>query len=336
MREIAINFDQKMVRGGTVQPASSMNPRADAEAVAEAFKGMGYKKDVLLDIFTNRSTFQRSLILNAYKAGFGESLKQRVRSEINGDFKICLLSSFDDQSHADARALFKAMSGISTHDKTLMEVICTSTNQEIRDIKLAYQDILQEENKDNKTRNLEGDLKSCTSGNFQRLLVAVSQGRRSETVDPQIASIDAKILYDAGEGRMGTDDSTFIRIFASRSWESLRKTDEVYAESFGHGLYEAVEKETRGSFRRGLQLILEAATDRIKCYAKILYDSMKGVGTRDETLIRMIVGHSETDLALIRHYFNANYPQTLSGMIKADTHGDYQQFLLAILRESDS
>lgn len=60
--------------------------------------------------------------------------------EINGDFKVCLLASFDDQSHADARALYKAMSSINTHSNTLMEVICTSTNQEIRDIKLAYQD----------------------------------------------------------------------------------------------------------------------------------------------------------------------------------------------------
>ncbi|VDK20024.1 unnamed protein product [Taenia asiatica] len=325
-----------MTRGGTIQPASFMNPRADAEAIDKAFKGPGYKKDVLLGIFTNRSTFQRSLILNAYKAGFGESLKQKVKSEINGDFKVCLLSSFDDQSHADARALYKAMSSINTQSNTLMEVICTSTNQEIRDIKLAYQDVLQEENKDKKIRNLESDLKSCTSGNFQRLLVAVSQGMRSENVDPQIAAMDAKILYDAGEGRMGTDDSTFIRIFATRSWESLRRTDEVYTESFGHGLFEAVEKETRGNFRRGLQLILEAATNRIKCYAKILYDSMKGLGTRDETLIRMIVGHSETDLALIRHYFNANYPQPLGEMIKSDTHGDYQLFLLAILRELDS
>lgn len=31
----------KMLRGGTVQPASIMNPRADAEAVDKAFKGPG-------------------------------------------------------------------------------------------------------------------------------------------------------------------------------------------------------------------------------------------------------------------------------------------------------
>lgn len=30
--------------------------------------------------------------------------------------------------------------------------------------------------------------------------------------------------------RMGTDDSTFIRIFATRSWKSLQKTDELYKE----------------------------------------------------------------------------------------------------------
>lgn len=302
--------------------------------MAEAFTGQGYNKEALLDIFANRSTFQRSLILNAYKAGFGESLKAKVKTEINGDFKTCLLSSFDDQSHADARALYKALSSRNVHNNILMEVICTSTNQEIRDIKLAYQEILQEENKDQKQKGLESDLKSSTSGNFQRLLIALIQGMRSDSFDPQIAAMDAKILYDAGEGRMGTDDSTFIRIFATRSWESLRKTDEVYAESFGHGLFEAVEKETRGHFRRGLQLILEAATNRIKCFAKILNESAKTPETRDDTLFRMVVGHSESDLALIRHYYNANYPQPLGEMIKTETGGDCRLFLLAILRES--
>ncbi len=50
------------------------------------------------------------------------------------------------------------------------------------------------------TRDLEGDLKSKTSGDFQRLMIALVQGMRSETCDPRVVSKDATDLYKDGEG----------------------------------------------------------------------------------------------------------------------------------------
>ncbi len=38
---------------------------------------------------------------------------------------------------------------------------------------------------------------------------------------------------------------------------------------------------------------MKAATNRHELFAEILYNSMKGAGTRDDSLIRMIMGHSE-------------------------------------------
>lgn len=46
--------------------------------------------------------------------------------------------SFMDQAHVDASSLFKAMSGISTNDQILIDVLCTATNEEIRDLQYAY------------------------------------------------------------------------------------------------------------------------------------------------------------------------------------------------------
>ncbi len=50
------------------------------------------------------------------------------------------------------------------------------------------------------TRDLEGDLKSKTSGDFQRLMIALAQGMRSETCDPRVVCKDATDLYKDGEG----------------------------------------------------------------------------------------------------------------------------------------
>jgi hypothetical protein len=62
--------------------------------------------------------------------------------------------------------------------------------------------------------------------------------------------VDAQLLYDKGEGRLGTDDSTFIRIFTSRSVAQLRVIDKFYRETKKkHSLQQAISSETSGDFK---------------------------------------------------------------------------------------
>lgn len=58
---------------------------------------------------------------------------------------------------------------------------------------------------------------------------------------------------------------------------------------------------------------------------------MKGMGTDDTTLIRVIVSRSEVDLVQIKEEFLRMYQKTLATMIKGDTSGDYRKMLLKIV-----
>ncbi|NXH12220.1 ANXA7 protein, partial [Bucco capensis] len=66
-------------------------------------------------------------------------------------------------------------------------------------------------------------------------------------------------------------------------------------------------------------------------FAERLYNSMKGAGTDDSTLIRIIVTRSEIDLVQIKQMFTQMYQKTLATMISSDTSGDYRRLLLAIV-----
>ena len=50
-------------------------------------------------------------------------------------------------------------------------------------------------------------------------------------------------------------------------------------------------------------------------FAKTLYDSMSGLGTKDESLIRTCVTRCEIDMVQIKEEFEKNYQQPLGKFI---------------------
>lgn len=70
-------------------------------------------------------------------------------------------------------------------------------------------------------------------------------------------------------------------------------------------------------------------------FAERLYKAMKGAGTKDKTLIRIMVSRSEVDMLDIRQEYVKNYGKSLYTAISGDTSGDYKKLLLKLCGGSD-
>lgn len=58
---------------------------------------------------------------------------------------------------------------------------------------------------------------------------------------------------------------------------------------------------------------------------------MKGLGTDDSRLTRVIVTRTEIDMCQIKEAYYTKYGKTLTQAVRADTSGHYRDFLLALL-----
>lgn len=58
---------------------------------------------------------------------------------------------------------------------------------------------------------------------------------------------------------------------------------------------------------------------------------MKGLGTDDPTLIRVIVARAEFDMQYIKSEYRNKYGKSLHDAVHSDTSGNYRTFLLSLL-----
>jgi len=61
---------------------------------------------------------------------------------------------------------------------------------------------------------------------------------------------------------------------------------------------------------------VEVSKSPLDFFATRLYKSMKGLGTNDTALIRLMISRSEIDLVQVKEVFKAKYKKTLYSFIK--------------------
>ncbi|XP_030835585.1 annexin-B12 isoform X2 [Strongylocentrotus purpuratus] len=315
-----------IVRGtGTVKPKANFNGQKEAEILRKAMKGMGCDETAVISIMTTCSAVQRRQIALDFKTMYGKDLEKNLKGELKGKLETIVLNLLYLPAEFDAHMLRKAMKGLGTDEATLVEVLCTRTNDEVQAIKVAY--------KKEFSRDLEKDVISETSGHFKRLLVSMLQGSRSQDqrVDVEKAKADAKALVTAGEARWGTDESAFNAVLASRSYPQLRAIFNEYSKLVKYTMEQSIKREMSGDLEKGMLTIVQCVRNTPAYFAEKLYKSMKGLGTDDDTLMRVIISRVEIDMVEIKQEFQRAYNQSLGRFIKGDTSGDYKKILLALI-----
>jgi len=298
--------------------------QADCEALHDAMKGLGTDEDLITGIITNRSNAQRQEMKTLYATMFGKELEKALHSELGGHYEDVVLALFHTPVDYDASEIRSALKGAGTRESALIEILCTRTNEEIQNIKEAYKRMYE--------RELLEDLEGDVSGYFGRLMYSLAQGTRSEDEegDEGLAIEDVEALIDAGEASWGTDESRFNVVMAQRSYQQLLLTFDKYAEMSEKTIEEAIESEMSGDVKEGMLAVVSAVRSKPQYFAEKLYKSMKGAGTDDRTLIRVMVTRSEVDMMVIKEIFENTYEQTLEAFISDDCSGDYKTCLLLL------
>ncbi|XP_064182481.1 annexin A6 [Anguilla rostrata] len=320
-----------MVKGfrGTVTDFPGFDASSDAEALYTAMKGIGDDKEAIVELVTSRSNAQRQEVVAAYKSLYGKDLIGDLKYELTGKFERLIVSLMKPPAYHDAKEIKDAIKGVGTNEKCLIEILASRTNKQIHDMAAAYKDAYG--------RDMEEDIVGDTSGHFKKMLVVLLQGTRDESgvVNADLVGEDARELYAAGEEQWGTDEASFIMLLGNRSINHLRMVFDEYQKLTEKSIEDSIKSELSGDFERLMLAVVQCIRSVPMFFAKRLYKAMKGLGTADNTLIRIMISRSEIDILDIRECFRLQYEKSLYNMIKDDTSGEYKRTLLQLCGGDD-
>uniref|UniRef100_A0A669EJV5 Annexin n=1 Tax=Oreochromis niloticus TaxID=8128 RepID=A0A669EJV5_ORENI len=310
-----INLFQRGFRG-TIKDFPGADPLKDAEVLRKAMKGFGTDEQAIIELLGSRSNKQRVPLLRSYKTAYGKDLIKDLHSELSGDFRKLVMAMLKTPTEFDASELNSAIKGAGTDEACLIEVLSSRSNAEIKEINRIY--------KQEYKKSLEDSISGDTSGHFL-------QGH--SVCHTWLLSKQA--LYAAGENKLGTDESKFNAILCARSKSHLRAVFLEYQQMCGRDIEKSISREMSGDLESGMLAVVKCIKNTPAYFAERLYKAMKGAGTKDKTLIRIMVSRSEVDMLDIRQEYVKNYGKSLYTAISGDTSGDYKKLLLKLCGGSD-
>jgi hypothetical protein len=297
------------------------NPVEDARRLRDAMRGIGTRDSVLIDIIGHRTREQRLMIAAEYRRTICRDLLKDLESETSGNYRSILLKLMKPRDECIAEILYEAMKGAGTNDGVLIDIM-TQFPYELQAVAAAYQRKYG--------KSLESAIKSETSGNYEKILVTLLNTPRPppNSIDPARAMTDAETFYRAGEGRLGTDERTYMTIVAMNCREQLLLIDQNYRRTHPKGMEHAIKSETSGRFR---DTMLACITPPDIYFAQRVKEAVDGAGTNDLSIICAFVANERPHLQMIARAYQSRYGKSMAKRVSDDVSGDYKRILMALL-----
>jgi len=303
---------------------TNIDPLLDAKLIKQSIsKPKNFNQ--LIEIVSHRSNAQRQNIVQAYYNHYNINILDDLKTELSGHFKEAVIALFYTPIDYDCFQLYKAMKGLGTNEDTLIEILATRSNNTINAIKARYPQMYGKE----LVRVVESD----TSGFFRQILLELLKAERPNNPNPDQKQCEdcAKMLYDAESLKKEALQRTYILMFTQKSREEFALISKIYYQWYSKTFLDAIESNFSGDVRKVLKAITYALLSPSEYFAYRINKAIKGFGTNDTILIRVLVSRDEIDINRIKRYYKQLYKKELYDAVSEDVSGDYKNLLLALI-----
>ncbi len=300
------------------------DPVEDAKQLNELIKSKDKDDNKLIKLVTSRTHEERMKIKEEYNSTMNSDLIKDLQSAYSHHFKDVLVGLFYSRIDYDCYQIRKAVKGLGTDEAALIEILTTRTPETIEKMKSRYKEMFP-------GHDMITDIKDDTSGSFWIVLKALLENKREINENPDFQECEkcAKILFDAGPNK-STNVETFTKILTKKSKEEIVMIGKIYHKMTNSNILADAQKFFSGDTKKAIVGMIYGILSQSEYFAILVNEAVKGLGTRDTTLIRIMITRDEVDMPQIKQFYKALYKKDMVEDIRDDTSGSYQKILIEL------
>jgi len=280
------------------------------------------KEDTVFSVIQNTNLDRRLQICNYFAETYGKSLYSELKSKLTGHFKGIAIHLFLHPITFVAKMLKKGLKGFSADETVVLEALTSHNQEELRQIEEAF--------KAETGKDLSKEIEKNFSGVMKKNLINLLNVPRGVNHNPDNQKCEklANLLIDVGEPNWAGDENIFKEVFIQSSPEELVMIGRFYLKRSGNNMLDVIDQKVSGKNKTLLREVLFNNIIPQELYAEKVYLAIKGLGTNNTLLNRVLISRSEIDMDEINEFYQQKYNVTMKEDIIGDTSGIYQKLCL--------
>ena len=298
-----------------------MSVQEAGDLLKEALDGKN-KEETILNIIQNCNLDKRLQICNYFAETYGTSLYSELKSKLTGHYKGLAMHLFLHPITFIAKMLKKGLKGFSADETIVLEALTSHNQEELRQIEEAF--------KAETGKELSQEIEKNFSGVLKKNLLNLLYTPRPENPNPSLDKCKrlASLLAEVGEPNWAGDENIFKEVFIQSSPEELVLIGRCYLDKTGHNMLDVIDEKINGKNKALLREVLYNNIIPQELYAEKVYLAIKGLGTNNTLLNRVLISRNEIDMDEIKDFYQQKYNVTMREDIIGDTSGIYQKLCL--------
>ena len=287
------------------------------------------KEEAIIQVVVNTDLEKRLKICMYYSETYGKSLYSELKTKLSGHFKALAIHLFIHPITFYAKLLKKGLNSFGGDEDIVLEALTSHNQEEIHQIESAFKIETGKE----LTKEIEKNFSGVLKKNLINLITTPrTEGESEQLPDHQKCEKLADLLISVGEGNWAGDENIFKQVFIQSSGEELILIGRFYFKKTGKNMLDVIDKKISGKNKILLKEVLYNNIIPQELYADKIYNSIKGLGTNNSLLSRVLVLRHEIDMDEINEFYKDKYKSDMKDDISGDTSGNFQKLCLILAK----
>ncbi|GMI18131.1 hypothetical protein TrLO_g1553 [Triparma laevis f. longispina] len=305
--------------------------KQDAQDVFMASDGFGTDEEKMGVVIIGRRPESIRITDAIYQKKHNRTLEDQVRGEnktlvgmLTGkltDFGKFLAYRTMPRPHLIALLVHKCCKGMGTSDYTLMEVLSTNSNVDLRASVAVYAEMFEGEDM---VERIKKETDGMLSRNYGKWAAKLCEFERDETEDvPDNVDELAERLYAAGAKKMmGCNEDEFLEILNAANVPTIEAIKAAYPNvTDGRDFIADVKKKMSGNLEFA---VVARLTPKYEFLAARLKKACDGMGTDEDAICRVLGSSTNEECLFIRDAFAEVFEgEDLVELMKSELSGNF-------------